>query len=71
MAKFTDANAVYDALIDQKIVVRNRSNVEFCDGCLRITVGTATDNDRLIATLEMIENTENVPATTASGDVKI
>lgn len=71
LAKFTDANAVYDALIDQKIVVRNRSNVELCDGCLRITVGTATENDRLIATLEMIENTENVPATTASGDVKI
>jgi histidinol-phosphate aminotransferase len=51
LAKVTDANNVYEYLIRRKIVVRNRSNVELCDGCLRMTVGTVAENDCLLRAL--------------------
>lgn len=47
-----DANAIYRHLIEQKIVVRDRSSIEFCEGFLRITVGTDLENDRLLDALE-------------------
>lgn len=50
------ANAVYKYLIDEKIVVRNRNNVELCEGCLRITVGTPEENERLLAVLGSFRN---------------
>lgn len=51
LVKVDDANAIYRYLIDEKIVVRNRNNVELCDGCLRITIGTPEENERLISAL--------------------
>lgn len=47
LVKVEDASAVYRHLIAEKIVVRNRSNVELCEGCLRITIGTPEENGRL------------------------
>ncbi len=47
-----NADAVYGFLVDRKIVVRNRNNVELCEGCLRITVGTPEENRRLIEAFE-------------------
>ena len=47
-----DANAIYAYLVDERIVVRNRNNVELCEGCLRITVGTEKENDRLLTALK-------------------
>src|SRR6195952_2029938 len=37
LVKTTDANGIYDFLVKQGIIVRNRSKVELCEGCLRIT----------------------------------
>ncbi|HLP13087.1 MAG TPA: histidinol-phosphate transaminase [Flavobacteriales bacterium] len=51
LAKFNDATGLYKALLEKGIVVRNRSNVELCDNCLRITVGTADENQKLIEAL--------------------
>lgn len=51
LVKVDDANAIYRYLIEEKIVVRNRNNVELCDGCLRITVGTSEENARLLDAL--------------------
>lgn len=51
LVKMTDANAIYRYLLDEKIVVRNRNNVELCEGCLRITVGTAEENESLLEAL--------------------
>jgi histidinol-phosphate aminotransferase len=48
LLKVADANALYRFLLEEKIVVRNRNNVELCEGCLRITVGTPEENERLI-----------------------
>jgi histidinol-phosphate aminotransferase len=52
LVKVTDANKIYDYLLDAGIVVRNRSKVELCEGCLRITVGTEKENKELITTLQ-------------------
>ena len=49
-----DATAVYDTLSSRGIVVRNRTSQPGCAGCLRLTVGTATENARLIQALAEI-----------------
>jgi histidinol-phosphate aminotransferase len=47
----TNANAIYQHLVDERIVVRNRNNIALCEGCLRITIGTTAENDRLLRSL--------------------
>jgi histidinol-phosphate aminotransferase len=51
LVKMEEGNKVYDFLISKKIITRNRSNVMLCQGCLRITVGTAEENRELIKVL--------------------
>ena len=46
-----DPDGTYQRLIRAGIIVRNRSRVPGCAGCLRITVGTPSQNDRLLAVL--------------------
>jgi histidinol-phosphate aminotransferase len=60
LVKTTDAAKIYKFLLDEKIVVRNRSSVELCAGCLRITVGTPFENDKLLKSLRNLAagNTE-------------
>ncbi|WP_075352309.1 histidinol-phosphate transaminase [Algoriphagus marinus] len=54
LVKMPNANLVYDELIDQKVIVRNRSKVILCEDCLRITVGTRAENEHLIEALSKI-----------------
>lgn len=49
-----DVTAVYDQLRARGIVVRNRTTQPGCAGCLRLTVGTATENERLLQALAEI-----------------
>ncbi len=51
LVKVDDADALYDYLIARGIIVRNRSRVPLCQGCLRITVGTPEENRRLLDSL--------------------
>ncbi len=51
LAKMTDATKIYNYLVDQGIIVRNRTRVQLCQNCLRITIGTKTENSELIAAL--------------------
>lgn len=51
LARMTDAQAVYDYLVKNGIIVRNRTNVSLCDNCLRITIGSKTENNELLAAL--------------------
>lgn len=51
LVKTVDAKAIYQYLLTQQIVVRDRSKVELCEGCLRITVGTVRENDELLNAL--------------------
>lgn len=48
LVKVADARAIYQHLIEAKIIVRDRSKVVLCKNCLRITVGTAEENQKLI-----------------------
>ena len=52
LVKVNNAGAVYHYLLEKGIVVRDRSRVELCEGCLRITVGTEKENKELIKNLE-------------------
>jgi histidinol-phosphate aminotransferase len=51
LVKVIGAKPTYDYLIEQKIIVRDRSKVVLCDDCLRITVGTRSENERLLEAL--------------------
>jgi histidinol-phosphate aminotransferase len=55
LVKTTDANSIYNFLLDETIVVRNRNSVELCEGCLRITVGTEEENAKLLESLKKYE----------------
>jgi len=49
LVKVSDADALYNRLIQDSVIVRNRSRVPGCSGCLRITIGTPTENDRMLS----------------------
>lgn len=51
LARMTDADGIYHYLIDRGIVVRNRSRVQLCGNCLRITIGTPQENSALLGAL--------------------
>ena len=55
LAKMTDATAIYNYLVDNGIIVRNRNRVQLCQNCLRITIGTKTENSELIAALRQYD----------------
>ena len=51
LAKMTDAQKIYDYLVREGIIVRNRSRISLCQECLRITIGTKSENTELMAAL--------------------
>ena len=51
LVEVDDARATYDYRVDKGIIVRNRNSVRLCEGCLRITIGTKTENQELLAAL--------------------
>jgi histidinol-phosphate aminotransferase len=51
LVKTSNAKAIYKYLVGERIVVRDRSNVDLCEGCLRVTVGTQEENTRLLNSL--------------------
>lgn len=52
LVKTTGARDIYNYLVQQGIIIRDRSKVELCEGCLRITIGTPTENEILINALQ-------------------
>lgn len=52
LVKVIDAKGIYNYLVEHKIIVRDRSNVALCENCLRITVGTSKENEKLISALK-------------------
>lgn len=51
LVRFDNPDEVYERLLAGGVIVRNRSKVPGCEGCLRITVGTPAENDRLLRLL--------------------
>jgi histidinol-phosphate aminotransferase len=54
LAKVINARGVYDQLVTKGIIVRDRSKVTLCEDCLRITVGTADENQAFLEALSAI-----------------
>jgi histidinol-phosphate aminotransferase len=52
LVKIKEARRVYETLLNEEIVVRDRSSAPGCANCLRITIGTKEQNDKLLDTLE-------------------
>lgn len=63
LVRFENPDEVYESLLAGGVIVRNRSKVSGCEGCLRITVGTPVENDRLLRLLSS-SVAEPVEATT-------
>ncbi len=56
MVKFDDPKELYTYLLDKKIIVRDRSKVLYCDGCLRFCVGLKEENDKLLEGIKMYQS---------------
>ena len=55
LVQVADADGLYAHLLQDGIIVRNRSRVPGCAGCLRLTIGTPEENDRLLQSLDRYE----------------
>ena len=51
LVEVDDARGLYDELLAAQVIVRDRSKVLACAGCLRITVGTPAENDKVLAVI--------------------
>ena len=51
LVEVDDARGMYSELLDKQMIVRDRSKVSGCAGCLRITVGTKEENDKVLAVI--------------------
>src|SRR5687768_4014014 len=54
LVRVKDAQSTYQYLMDKRIIVRDRSRVNLCYNCIRITVGTPEENKRLLEALKLI-----------------
>ena len=52
LVKVTDADKLYQYLLMNRIIVRNRSNEPLCENCIRITIGTEIENEKLLNALK-------------------
>ncbi len=55
LVEMDNARRVYEELVYQGVVVRDRSATRYCENCLRITIGTAEENTRLLGVLGKID----------------
>jgi histidinol-phosphate aminotransferase len=51
LIKVNNANEVYNYLLENKIITRNRSSQPLSENCIRITVGTTEENNQIIEKL--------------------
>jgi len=56
LVEVENAGATYNALVDKGIIIRDRSKVTLCEGCLRITIGTQKENEILLSALKSLKN---------------
>lgn len=52
LVKTTDARRIYEHLVNDGIIVRDRSKITLCEGSLRITIGTKQENNILLNALQ-------------------
>ena len=54
LVRFVEHTKVYQNLVSNGIIVRDRSSLSGCEQCLRITVGTPAENERLLGALKQL-----------------
>ncbi len=60
LVKTKDARGIYSHLVNSGIIVRDRSKVELCEGCLRITIGTPQENIELLNALKTFQESDKL-----------
>lgn len=55
LVKVEDAQSTYDYLVSKGIIVRNRTRIQLCGNCLRITIGTREENNELLGALRYMK----------------
>ncbi len=54
LVKTHDPRGIYEYLVEQKIIVRDRSSIALCEGCLRISIGSPEENATLIEAFDQL-----------------
>jgi histidinol-phosphate aminotransferase len=54
LVKMHDARGIYNYLVEEGIIVRDRSKVHLCDESLRITIGNSEENENLLCALKKL-----------------
>ena len=54
LIKMHDAKGIYDYLVEEGIIVRDRSKVHLCENSLRITIGSSDENETLLNALKKL-----------------
>jgi histidinol-phosphate aminotransferase len=52
LVKVEDADGLYNYLVDNKIIVRNRNKTPLCEACVRISVGNKQENEALLQAMD-------------------
>lgn len=60
LVKTINPKEIYQFMVNRGIIVRDRSKVELCEGCLRITIGTPTENKLLIEAFKNFEELNKI-----------
>jgi histidinol-phosphate aminotransferase len=56
LVRFKNSNRIFEQLIKSGIIIRDRSSAFHCDNCLRFSVGTESENKKLIEKLKSLDN---------------
>lgn len=59
LIKVNRPREIYQYLVSKGIIVRDRSGASLCEGCLRITVGTPDENERLVKALKKYQEIQS------------
>lgn len=54
LVKVNNVKKIYEGLMSRGIIVRDRSSIPLCANCIRITIGTPEENQKLLTTLKAI-----------------
>jgi histidinol-phosphate aminotransferase len=54
LIKVENADQLYNYLVDEKVIIRNRNKV--VENCVRITIGNAEENQKLLQSLKNYQN---------------
>lgn len=60
LVKTAEPKKLYDLLIAEGVIVRDRSRIAGCEGCLRITIGTPDENRKMLSIIKELSKKQNI-----------